>query len=49
MHTHARTDCSALEAGGVEIVISSAFIIDLAGDFSGSRSRRWLWCGGSGG
>ena len=49
MHTHARTDCSALEAGGVEIVISSAFIIDLPGDFSGSRSRRWLWCGGSGG
>jgi hypothetical protein len=49
MHTHSRTDCSTLETRGIEVVVSSALIVDFAGNFCCSRSIWWLWrCGSRG-
>jgi hypothetical protein len=42
VHTHAWTDCSALEARGVEVVVSSALVVDLAGNLRCGRTSWWL-------
>lgn len=42
MYTHAWRDSTTLKACGVEVVVSSALIVDLPCDFFSRRSRLWL-------